>query len=198
MLHLPPARRKNQLFQNHVLEITRGLPDNPTTEMDLLLWDTAQDHPLRPGTAGILPIQVASGFGTGVAKRHIFAGSCRHRSTVPGPLWRTRSGEIDLGRERWVENPTPVFDALIGYLKNDDPALAPDILFERGAAAAQAAIDQMALELRSKPGGWVKAPLLKFFARRVRLLMGIRESPKFFAVRMFNLVRQELLQCGRN
>jgi len=33
-------------------------------------------------------------------------------------------------------------------------------------------------------------------AGRMRRLMGIRESPKFFAVRMFGLIRSELLVCG--
>ncbi len=191
------AEGENQLFQNHVLEITRGLPHNPTTEMDLLLWDTAQAIRSDPAQLEYFqsrsPVDLATEWQNGTFLPAAVV-------TVQPFLDRYGGrglGEIDLGRERWVENPTPVFDALIGYLKNDDPALAPNILFERGAAAAQAAIDRMALELRSKPGGWVKAPLLKFFARRVRLLMGIRESPKFFAVRMFNLVRQELLQCGR-
>jgi len=195
--HSPATGGKtNQLFQNHVLEITRGLPDNPTTEMDLLLWDTAQAIRSDPAQLEYFqsnsPIELAQAW----QSRAFFPAAAAAIQPFLDRYGGRGLGEIDLGRERWLENPTPVFEALIGYLKNDDPALAPDILFVRGAAAAQAAIDQMAIELRSKSGGWFKAQLLKFFARRVRRLMGIRESPKFFAVRMFNLVRQELLKCG--
>lgn len=195
--HAPASgQTTNQLFQNHVLEITRGLPDNPTTEMDLHLWDTAQAIRSDPEKLDYFqsrsPEDLAQEWQTGKFLPAVAAAIQPFLDRFGG----RGLGEIDLGRERWVENPTPVFEAIIGYLKNADPALAPDILFERGAAAAQAAIDQMAGKLRSKPGGWLKAPLLKFFARRVRRLMGIRESPKFFVVRMFNLVRQELLKCG--
>ena len=190
------SEKSDQLFQNHVLEIMRGLPHNPTTEMDLLLWDTAQvirsDAVQMEYFQSKTPVELGRDWKDGkflpAAKTSLQPFLDRYGGRG--------LGEIDLGRERWVENPTPVFEALTGYLKMDDPALAPNALFERGAAAAQQAIDQMALQLRSTRGGWFKALLLKFFARRVRRLMGIRESPKFFAVRLFNLIRQELLKCG--
>ncbi len=64
------------------------------------------------------------------------------------------------------------------------------MLFEQGAQAAEEAIERLAAEARRQPGGWIKAKLVRGAARRVRLLMGARESPKFFAVRAMGMRAQ--------
>jgi pyruvate,water dikinase len=106
-------------------------------------------------------------------------------------------GEIDLGRMRWAEDPTHVFEMLASFLQIEDEALAPDVIFTRGAETARQAIDQLAENVYKAPHGWLKAPLVRFFAGRTRQLMGMRENPKFFAVRMLWIVRRELLKSGR-
>jgi pyruvate,water dikinase len=70
------------------------------------------------------------------------------------------------------------------------------VVFSRGAGSAQQAISKLAAEIRKQQFGWVKSRLVRFFASRARQLMGMRESPKFFAVRMFWLVRREFLKTG--
>jgi phosphohistidine swiveling domain-containing protein len=104
-------------------------------------------------------------------------------------------GEIDLGQPRWREDPRPVIETLQSYLQI--PAeRAPDQLFKKGALAAEEAIEQLAAEVRQQRGGWIKEKILRAAARRVRLLMGARESPKFFAVRAMGRVRNSLLEIG--
>ena len=44
--------------------------------------------------------------------------------------------------------------------------------------------------------GWIKSRQIRFFAGRARSLMGIRESPKFFAVRFMGLIREEILKTA--
>jgi len=46
--------------------------------------------------------------------------------------------------------------------------------------------------------GHLKARLVHFGAKRYRALGGLREAPKFFAIRMLGLIRQGLLQSGRD
>jgi pyruvate,water dikinase len=104
-------------------------------------------------------------------------------------------GEIDLGQPRWREDPTPVMHTLQSYLQID-PEFAPDVLFRKGAKAAEEAIENLAAEARHQRGGWIKEKLVRAAARRVRLLMGARESPKFFAIRAMGLVRKFLLEVG--
>ncbi len=44
--------------------------------------------------------------------------------------------------------------------------------------------------------GWIKSRQVRFTADRARRLMGLRESPKFFAVRLMGLIRQALLSIA--
>jgi pyruvate,water dikinase len=77
------------------------------------------------------------------------------------------------------------------------PEFAPDVVFARGERAAQAAIEKLAAEARGQPGGWLKEKLVRAAARRIRLLMGARESPKFFAIRTMGIARRALLEVGQ-
>jgi pyruvate,water dikinase len=178
------------------LIMTRGLPHNVTTEMDLALWRVAQAVRTDPEAADHLaqtePAVLAADYLNGNLPRTLqaaVAGFLR-RYGVRGP------GEIDLGRPRWRENPTPIMQTLKAYLQIEDPDQAPDAAFERGGAVARAAIERLAEDLRNTPGGWLKARLARWAAARVRALAGLRESPKFWAVRMMGLVRQALLESG--
>jgi pyruvate,water dikinase len=188
---------EKQANRNLVLEITRGVPHNPTTEMDLALWQTAQVIRKDPDLLEYFQSRTPEELGN-VWKDGTFIPSAKAAIQPFIDLYGGRGlAEIDLGRERWVENPTPVIEALVGYLKMDDPAQAPDVIFRRSADSAMAALDQLTTRLRASRAGWLKARLAKFFASRMRQLLGMRENPKFFAVRLFNLIRQELISCGQ-
>jgi pyruvate,water dikinase len=106
-------------------------------------------------------------------------------------------GEIDLGRARWAEDSTHVFEMLSSFLQIENESLAPDIVFANSTKSAQTAVTQLADNLRKTKHGWLKTILMKFLASRARQLLGMRESPKFFAVRLMWIVHRELLKTGR-
>lgn len=196
---LPESRSDSgkQANRNLVLEITRGVPHNPTTEMDLALWQTAQKIQRGARLLQYFQSRTPEELSRAWCDGSIISGAKAALQPFIDLYGGRGLAEIDLGRERWVENPTPVFEALLGYLKMEDPALAPDVIFQRSADSAMAALEQLTTRLRVTRGGWIKARLAKFFASRMRQLLGMRENPKFFAVRLFNLIRQELLSCGK-
>jgi pyruvate,water dikinase len=105
-------------------------------------------------------------------------------------------GEIDFGQPRWREEPTLIMHTLQSYLQIDAD-FAPDVLFARGEKAAQEAIEKIAAEVRKGHAGWIKEKLARAAARRVRLLMGARESPKFFAIRTMGIARKAMLAAGQ-
>jgi phosphohistidine swiveling domain-containing protein len=183
--------------EHNALAMTRGLPHNVTTEMDLALWETAVE--IRSSPDALVHFQrndpqaLAAGFLAG---------------TLPGPAQTAVAqfmtgygmrglGEIDLGRPRWREDPTPIMQTLQSYLQIEDPSQAPDTAFARGAAAAEAAIDHLADSVRRTPGGWFKARRVRWAAHRMRALAGLREAPKFWAIRVMGLVRSALLDSGQ-
>jgi pyruvate,water dikinase len=103
--------------------------------------------------------------------------------------------EIDLGQPRWREEPTAIMQTLQSYLQIPDE-FAPDALFEKGAKAAQLAIERLATNAHRGFSGAVKERMVRAAARRIRTLMGLRESPKFFMVRLMGIIRNELLASG--
>jgi phosphohistidine swiveling domain-containing protein len=174
----------------------RGLPHDVTAGMDLDLWRTAQAiradppswaHCLQADAAALADEYLSQSL-PHVAQTSI--GAFMSRYGMRG------LGEIDLGRPRWREDPAPLMQAIQSYLHIDDPALAPDAVFERGRQAAEAEIDRLVQMLHGVRRGWLEARQAQWAARRMRALTGVRETPKFYIVRLFDLIRKALLGDG--
>jgi pyruvate,water dikinase len=176
------------------LEVARGLPHNVTTEMDLALWGVAQqirsaaDPAVAAAFAAASPADLAAEYQAGTlppAAQTALAG------------FMARYGfrglaEIDLGRPRWREDPAHIMQLVQNYARISDPAQAPDAVFSRGAAAAEAAIEQIVQGIRHP----VKRRLARFLAGRMRRLAGLREFPKFMLIRLMGIIRETLLRSG--
>jgi pyruvate,water dikinase len=178
------------------LESTRGLPHNVTTEMDLVLWTVAtvirQDATVAAAFANSDPSTLAADYA---------AGELPYVAQVAIAAFLDRYGarglaEIDMGRPRWRDNPIQVIQMIQNYLHIDDLNHAPDVVFGRGAAAAQRTIDAYAAAAARMPNGHWRARMIRWTAQRVRALAGLRESPKFFIIRIMGIVRQALLKSG--
>ncbi|MBN1428432.1 MAG: phosphoenolpyruvate synthase, partial [Anaerolineae bacterium] len=176
-----------------VLELTRGLPHNVTTEMDLALWRTActikadkaaAQHFVQTDAA-ILAAEYLGGTLPPVAQRALdnFMEHYGARGV----------GEIDMGRARWREEPASLIQALRSYLQIGDDVPSPDIVFRRGTEAAEEAKAKLLTMIRQSPGGRFKAWVAGKMIHRVRELVGLRESPKFAAIRIMTAIRRGLL-----
>jgi pyruvate,water dikinase len=183
--------------EQQVLETTRGMPHNVTTEMDLTLWQTARvisadaaaaAH-FREADAATLAGETLSGQLPTVAQAAVADFLRRYGSRG--------IAEIDLGRRRWCEDPTPIIQVLQSYLRIADPNHAPDRLFERGAASAEVTIATLVKAVGRTRHGWLKSRVMRWAAHRMRALAGLRESPKFTIIRMLGILRESLLAGGR-
>lgn len=178
------------------LEVTRGLPHNVTTEMDLALWEAAraiqQDEAARTFFEAHTPEELAALYQAGnlPPTGQVAVGKFLAKYGVRG------LGEIDLGRKRWREDPAPVIRALASYLKIEDPEMAPEAVFGRGIEVSGRAAAELAARLRQQKGGWYKAIMVRFLVSRVRGLTGLRETPKFTIIRVLGEVREALLEAG--
>lgn len=190
-----PSQQGND-WNDTLLEVTRGLPHNPTTEMDLALWETAQA--IRQSPAALAEFQTHSpvDLAEGYQSRSLKPDLQRPLADFLQRYGGRGLGEIDLGRPRWSENATHVFEVLSGYLQIEPGEKSPDAVFVRGTANGEAALAQLVGGLRKTRGGWFKARQAQFLGRRVRALMGAREAPKFFVVRLFAQIRSCLLEIG--
>jgi rifampicin phosphotransferase len=189
------ARRAG--VEDDAMVVTRGLPHNVTTEMNLELWSLARR--LRAaGFAGLLEESAPSEL-----------ASLYLENRLPDVFQRELAGfldrygfrgvaEIDVGVPRWADDPAHVLGALANLVRLRDPEMAPDVQFHRAedaaAAGARRALDQAR---RRGPGGVPRAIALRLLFGRVRALAGIRESPKFYAVKVLGICRSLLLSAGR-
>ena len=177
---------------DELLTVTRGLPHNPTTEMDLALWALAREIRSDRASAELMAresaTEVADAFRAGTAPPVLQTGLARFLDR-----YGFRSvGEIDLGVPRWSDDPTHLIGALANYLQLTDEALAPDAQFERGAREADAMIATLVGRVRGP-----RRRLVRFFLGRARALMGSRETPKFMLIRqMFTPLRETLRPVG--
>ncbi len=201
------GRLLNGLASDDELQaVRRSLPYNPTTEMDLELWQVARR--LREETAVVAlfrerrPEQLAQAYREGTlppALQQALADFLRvygHRGVA----------EIDLGLPRWSEDPTYLLGVLANYLLRDksgphdksggysNPGVAPDVQFQRGAQEAEVMVAE--LTRRARKRGWLRGKLVHFCLRRIRDLSGLREAPKYTIVLLMAEVRRLLLPIG--
>jgi len=171
--------------------VLRGLPHNPTTEMDLALWDiarAARDDPAsREALGSRTPAELSAQYRAGA-----LPPSLQRRMTAFLERYGHRAiAEIDLGLKRWSEDPAHLLGAIANYLRIGDDATAPDLQFARGAREAEAMIDTLASRLHGP-----RRAVLRFLLGRVRLLSGLREQPKFQIMRVFALGRALIAPVG--
>ncbi|MDI6104233.1 PEP/pyruvate-binding domain-containing protein [Actinoplanes sp. NEAU-A12] len=184
---LPAHLLKGLAGPDEIHAVLGGVPHNITIEMDLALWRIARDageH--RSLLLGAPPAELAERYRLGDLPEFgltDFLQRYGHRGVA----------EADLGVPRWAENPAPVFAALAGYLRLDDPEQAPDRRFERAAAAGEAALNDLAARARRRP---VRGRLAVFLLRRARALAGLREAGKFAGLYHLRAVREQLLLIG--
>jgi len=180
-----------------VLQVTRGMPNNPTTEMDLALWEIAREILKDPASRqGIMDTPAAELSADYLAGK-LPAVTMQAVNRFLGRYGGRGFCEIDLGRRRWADDPTHVFEMISSFTKIKDESKAPDVIFSRGEEAAREAVTQLVTAVRRTPHGWLRSLQVRFLANRVRQLMGARESPKFFVVRLFWIIQRELLRTGR-
>lgn len=174
------------------LVLTRGLPHNVTTEMDLTLWQTAQairaDEAAYQAISQGDPDELAQNYLAG----ELPAVGQTAVATFLEKYGMRGLGEIDFGRPRWRDNPAPIFRTLQSYLQITDPDQAPEAVFARGAAEAETAVNQMTAALKQTRHGRIRAKLLPSAVRRLRALAGLRESPKFLIISLFGHLRRAL------
>jgi phosphohistidine swiveling domain-containing protein len=176
-------------------EVLRGLPHNVTTEMDLKLWELTEeirnDKPSRAVFTEVAVPELLQRYRDRalppVAQRGLQAFMRRygHRAVA----------EIDLGMPRWSDDPSHLLGVISNYLRLDSSDLDPVAQFHAGQARAESMITS--LTSRAAERSHLRAKLAGWTLRRVRQLVGLRESPKFLLIVALAAMREHLKAVGR-
>jgi pyruvate,water dikinase len=179
------------------LQLLRGLPGNVTTEMDMYLWSIVQTIRADADARTALLSRSAEDLVAAYRRGALPATAQRAIEQFMDRYGMRGMGEIDFGRPRWRDEPTPIIQTIQNYLQLEDPNLAPDALFERGATEAKQYASELIAQVRGTRFGAIRAKLLGGAIQRMRLLAGVRESPKFYIIRLFGIYHAALLDSGR-
>ncbi|WP_432873111.1 rifamycin-inactivating phosphotransferase [Microbispora rosea] len=103
------------------------------------------------------------------------------------------TGEIDITRTRWSENPAALVPTILGNIKNFEPG-AGKRRFEQGRQESLRKEQELLTRLRSLPDGEQKAEETKRMIDRVRAFAGYREYPKYGMISRYFVYKQALLR----
>jgi rifampicin phosphotransferase len=193
--HALAGKLLGNLAADHERQVVlRGLPHNPTTQMDLALWALAQEVRADPAAARTVrevpPEQLARDYRSGDLPPTLQTSLAEFLSTYG----HRGVAEIDLGLPRWSEDPTYIIGVLANYLLLDNPELAPDVQFGRGTQEAEKMVADLTRRARRKDR--LRGALVGFLLDRARALAGVREVPKFYAVLVLTRARELLLSAA--
>ncbi|KAA9018339.1 phosphoenolpyruvate synthase [Niallia endozanthoxylica] len=103
------------------------------------------------------------------------------------------SGEIDITRVRWREQPTALIPMILNNIKNIEPH-SSTIKFEQGRREAEQKEQDLLKRLEELPGGKRKAKKTKRMISVLRNFIGYREYPKYAFIRRFDIYKQALMK----
>lgn len=178
------------------LELSRSLPHNVTTIMDLELWNKAckimsddESYNLinNLGVDEIVELYR-------IRKLPKVAQESIEEFLV---LYGARGiGEIDIGRKRWNEDQTHIIKVLKGYIKNEKLENSPETVFKKGEIVAKEAAKEIQIKMKQKKYSFFKRRYINYMMPRIRELTGLRESPKFMIIRLFWIIKKEMYKIA--
>jgi pyruvate,water dikinase len=173
----------------------RSPPGNVTTEMGLALGDVADVVRAHPGAIERLRLAADESFDRDL---HAIPGGEEVRRAFATFLERYGmrcTGEIDITRPRWREAPTQLLPAIEGYLHGGAPRQHRRD-FETGKVEAERAEVRLLERLRATRGGIFKARVMRRLITVYRSRIGLREHPKYYIVRVLDVVKRAILEEG--
>lgn len=171
--------------------LSKSLPGNVTTEMGLAIGDLADLARGKPELLALLQsppqpfsLEALDSVPGGVEFREAFQAFL-DRYGVRG------SGEVDLTRTRWMEQPTQLFAGILANVRTGQPGEHRE-RFRAGEREARKATEELVARIRGTRWGRPKAAVMSRLVDVYRTMMGLREHPKLISVCHFDLYRRAI------
>lgn len=173
--------------------ISKSPPGNVTSEMGLALGDLSDLAGQSPAIVGYIAAAADETFFAGLAAIQDSSLFHRQLSDFLIKYGMRGTGEIDITRPRWRENPSQLIPAIMSHIQGRKPGEHRQE-FASGRTEADAAIQTLLARLRETPGGFFKALIMARLVKAHRNYIGLREHPKYFLVQNLDLIKQAVLQ----
>ena len=173
--------------------LTQSVENNITSEMGLELLDVADAVRKYPAVIEYFNHASDETFFDDLAKLEGGRAVGKSMQAYLEKYGMRCSGEIDITRSRWSEQPTALIPMLLGNIRNFEPG-AHRIKFEQGLKEAKQKEQELLIRLEQLPGGKGKAKKAGKKISMVRNLVGYREYPKYMHIQRNYIYKQALLK----
>ncbi|SHH96065.1 phosphoenolpyruvate synthase [Desulfosporosinus lacus] len=173
--------------------LSQSVPNNITSEMGLALMDVADV--IRPYRSVIDYLQNVQDDNS-LEKLVKLDGGQVARDAILSYLDKYGmrcSGEIDITKPRFSENPTALVPMILSNIKNFEPK-ASSRKFEQGRRVASKKEKELLERLNKLPDGEEKVKETKKMIDLIRNFIGYREYPKYGMVSRYFVYKQALLK----
>ncbi|MFC0212064.1 phosphoenolpyruvate synthase [Paenibacillus chartarius] len=173
--------------------LAQSVPNNITSEMGLALLDVADVIRPYPEVIEYLRHVQEDSFLEELVKMD---GGREARDAIYeflGKYGMRCTGEIDITRTRWSENPAILIPIILGNIRNFEPN-ASKRKFEQGRQEALNKEQELLVRLKQLPDGEQKAKETKRRINLLRNFIGYREYPKYGMVNRYFIYKQALLK----
>jgi rifampicin phosphotransferase len=173
--------------------ISQSVPNNITSEMGMALLNVADVIRPYPEVIAYLQQLKDDNFLDELPR---FDGGKEVKDAIDAYLNKYGmrcTGEIDITRTRWSENPATLIPVILTNIKNLEPN-ASTRKFEQGLQEARKKENELLDRLKLLPDGEEKANETKRMIDLVRNFAGYREYPKYGKVSHYFVYKQALLK----
>ncbi len=173
--------------------LTQSVSGNVTSEMGFALLDVADAIRPYPDVLAFLRDVDDEHF---LEEMPALPGGNEARDAIQAYLDRYGmrcTGEIDITRTRWSEQPSALVPTILAHVRNFEPGEGSQ-RFEQGRREAAMKEEELLARLRDLPDGERRAGETKQMIDRVRTFAGYREYPKYGMVSRYFVYKQALLR----
>ncbi|ATW26653.1 phosphoenolpyruvate synthase [Candidatus Formimonas warabiya] len=173
--------------------LSQSVPNNVTSEMGLALLDVADVVRQYPAVMEYFQQANNVTFFEDLAKLEGGNAVSKSIRAYLEKYGMRCSGEIDITRPRFSEQPTVLVPMIFSNIKNFEPN-AHNTIFEQGLLEAKQKEQDLLNRLEQLPGGKQKAKKTRKMISRLRNFTGFREYPKYIMVGYYWVIKQALLK----
>ncbi|HDX9590536.1 TPA: phosphoenolpyruvate synthase [Bacillus pseudomycoides] len=173
--------------------LSQSVPNNITSKMGLALLDVADVIRPYPEVIDYLQHVKDDNFLDELVK---FDGGQETQDAIYDYLSKYGmrcTGEIDITKTRWSENPTTLVPMILSNIKNFEPN-ASNQKFEKGRQEALKKEQELIYRLKQLPDGEPKAKETKRMIDLIWNFIGYREYPKYGMINRYFVYKQALLK----
>ncbi|WP_291635807.1 phosphoenolpyruvate synthase [Clostridium sp.] len=176
----------------YVNDIVKGLEGNITTEMGLLVGDLADMIRKSPYLVSEFEDEDYSTLIYRISKLEGYDEFKKKFNAFMDKYGMRAAGEIDMAKERWVENPEPLAKSILATVKTSVEGIHR-IEYKNTIVKAKKAAEELIKEVEAKHGK-VKGRIVKRLVRVLRNVLPTREHPKYLIMNLILIFKKAILE----